>query len=196
MVFLAARPSGGECCGPLTGNRPTGSEHGHMIYLHTLLDQLFLQGTLRLCAGLRRRRGCVRAVSMSASATDRVLATAGVRFAYLFGSRVTGRHRPSSDADVAIMPGEPLDLLAEADLADRLAQALRVPTVDLVDLRRAPLRVRGRVLAEGRLLYSADEPGRVAFEVRTRSEYFDFLPTQRAHRDEFLRRVAAKGLNG
>lgn len=151
---------------------------------------------LRLWAGLRRRRWRVRSVSMSASAADRVLATAGVRFAYLFGSRVTGRHRPNSDADVAIMPGEPLDLLTEADLADRLAQALEVPTVDLVDLRRAPLRVRGRVLAEGRLLYSADEPARVAFEVRTRSEYFDFLPTQRAHRDEFLRRVATKGLNG
>ncbi|MGH3539603.1 MAG: type VII toxin-antitoxin system MntA family adenylyltransferase antitoxin [Pseudonocardiaceae bacterium] len=133
---------------------------------------------------------------MSASAADRVLANAGVRFAYLFGSRATGRHRPTSDADVAIMPGEPLDLLAEARLSDRLAQALQVPTVDLVDLRRAPLRVRGRVLSEARLLYSGDEPGRVAFEVRTRSEYFDFLPTQRAHRDEFLRRVAAKGLDG
>ncbi|MDQ3762656.1 MAG: nucleotidyltransferase domain-containing protein [Actinomycetota bacterium] len=133
---------------------------------------------------------------MSTSAVDRVLATAGVRFAYLFGSRATGRHRPTSDADIAIMPGQSLDLLAEAGLADQLAQALQVPAVDLVDLRRAPLGLRGRVLEEGRLLYSADEPGRVAFEVRTRSEYFDFLPTQRAHRDRFLRRVAAEGLNG
>ena len=133
---------------------------------------------------------------MSSSAVDRVLATAGIRFAYLFGSRATGQHRPNRDADIAIMPGTPLDLLAEAAGADQLAQALQVPAVDLVDLRRAPLRVRGRVLEEGRLLYSSDEPGRVAFEVRTRSEYFDFLPTQRAHRDEFLRRVATKGLNG
>ncbi len=52
-------------------------------------------------------------------------------------------------------------------------------------------RLRGRVLEEGRLLYSADEPGRVAFEVRTRSEYFDFLSPQRAHRDHFLRRVVS-----
>ncbi len=133
---------------------------------------------------------------MSTSAVDRVLATAGVQFAYLFGSRATGRQRPTSDADIAIMPGRPLDLLAEAGLADQLARELRVPTVDLVDLRRAPLRLRGRVLEEGRLLYSADEPGRVAFEVRTRSEYFDFLPTQRAHRDHFLRRVAVRGLDG
>lgn len=133
---------------------------------------------------------------MSSSAVDRVLATAGIRFAYLFGSRATGRHRPDSDADIAIMPDAPLDLLAEAAVAEQLAQALQVSAVDLVDLRRAPLRLRGRVLEEGRLLYSSDEPGRVAFEVRTRSEYFDFLPTQRAHRDEFLRRVATKGLNG
>ncbi len=133
---------------------------------------------------------------MSGSAVDQVLAAAGVQFAYLFGSRATGRHRPTSDADIAIMPGRPLDLLSEAGLADRLAQALQVPAVDLVDLRRAPLRLRGRVLEEGRLLYSADEPGRVAFEVRTRSEYFDFLPTQRAHRDHFLRRVAVRGLDG
>ncbi|MGH3777693.1 MAG: type VII toxin-antitoxin system MntA family adenylyltransferase antitoxin [Pseudonocardiaceae bacterium] len=133
---------------------------------------------------------------MSGSAVDQVLAAAGVQFAYLFGSRATGRHRSTSDADIAIMPGRPLDLLAEAGLADRLAHALQVPAVDLVDLRRAPLRLRGRVLEEGRLLYSADEPGRVAFEVRARSEYFDFLPTQRAHRDQFLRRVAVRGLDG
>jgi uncharacterized protein len=135
-------------------------------------------------------------VPMSTSAVDRVLAAAGVRFAYLFGSRASGQHRPDSDADIAIMPVRALDLLAEVGLADRLAQALQVPAVDLVDLRRAPLGLRGRVLTEGRLLYSSDEPGRVAFEVRTRNEYFDFLPTQRAHRDSFLRRVAVKGLNG
>lgn len=133
---------------------------------------------------------------MDTSAVDKVLAEAGVRFAYLFGSRATGRERPSSDADIAIMPGRPLDLLAEASLADRLAQALEVPAVDLVDLRRAPLVLRGRVLQEGRLLYSADEPARVEFEVRTYSEYFDFLPTHQALRDHFPRRVATRGVNG
>jgi predicted nucleotidyltransferase len=92
---------------------------------------------------------------MSTSAVDRVLAAVDVQFAYLFGSRTTGRHRPTSDADITIMPGRPLDLLARGS-----------------------------------------RPGRVASEVRTRSEYFDFLPTQRAHRDHFLRRVAARGLDG
>ena len=94
------------------------------------------------------------------------------------------------------MPGQPLDLLAEVLLADQLVQALIVPAVDLVDLLRAPLRLRGRVLEEGRVLDSVDEPARVEYEVRTRSEYFDFLPTQRMCRDQFLRRVAAEGLDG
>lgn len=68
--------------------------------------------------------------------------------------------------------------------------------MDLVDLARASLRLRGRVLTEGRLIFSDDEPARVAFEVRTCSEYFDFLPTQQAHRDAFLAHVAAVGLDG
>lgn len=134
--------------------------------------------------------------SMSAADVDRELGAAGVRFAYLFGSRATGGARPDSDADIGTVVDEPLDLLAEAQLADRLAQALEVPSVDIVDLGRAPLRLKGRVLSEGQLLYSTDEPARVAFEVRTRSEYFDFLPTQRAHRDGFLNRVANGGLAG
>lgn len=56
---------------------------------------------------------------------DQAMADAGIRFAYLFGSRATGT-------------------------------------------------ATERVLQEGRLIYSSDEPARVAFEVRTRSVYFDY----------------------
>jgi len=41
------------------------------------------------------------------------------------------------------------------------------------------------------LLFSEDEPARVAFEVRTRSEYFDFLPALRAQTRRYLRVLAA-----
>ncbi|MBP2368820.1 type VII toxin-antitoxin system MntA family adenylyltransferase antitoxin [Pseudonocardia parietis] len=120
-----------------------------------------------------------------------VFEDAGVRFAYLFGSRAGGNARPDGDADIAFVARSPLGLLDEAALADRLAVALEVPSVDLVDLERAPLVLAGRVLTVGRTIFSADEPGRVEFEVRTRAEYFDFLPYQREHRDAYLRRVAA-----
>jgi len=131
---------------------------------------------------------------MNLSSVDAVLTRAGVAFAYLFGSRATGRHCAGSDADVGIKVERPLRLLEE--VAQALASALDVPAVDLVDLDRAPLRLKGRIVQEGQLLFSADEPARVAFEVRTRSEYFDFRPTLDTHRRRFLQRVAAGGLDG
>ena len=133
---------------------------------------------------------------MNLSSVDAVLTRAGVAFAYLFGLRATGRHCAGSDADVGIRVERPLRLLEEVALAQALASALDIPAVDLVDLDRAPLRLKGRIMQEGKLLFSADEPARVAFEVRTRSEYFDFRPTLDTHRRRFLRRVAAGGLDG
>ncbi|MGQ0574228.1 MAG: type VII toxin-antitoxin system MntA family adenylyltransferase antitoxin [Pseudonocardia sp.] len=123
-----------------------------------------------------------------------LLGAVGVRFAYLFGSRATRTHRPDSDADVAVLADEPLPLLVESRLAVDLAAALDVPRVDLVDLRRAPLRLLGRILAEGIVIHGRDEPDRVEFEVVTRGMYFDFLPMQRTIQDAYLRRVAAEGL--
>lgn len=133
---------------------------------------------------------------MEQRAADQAFEDADVRFAYLFGSRAAGSARPDSDADIAFIARSPLGLLDEAALADRLAVALDVPSVDLVDLERAPLILAGRVLTEGRTIFSADEPGRVEFEVRTRAEYFDFLPYHREHRDAYLRRIAAGHARG
>lgn len=122
------------------------------------------------------------------------MAEAGVAFAYLFGSRASGEPRERSDADIAMMAERELGLLERERVADRLARALEVPEVDLVLLDHASLELRGSVVQEGRLIFSADEPRRVAFEVRTRSEYLDFLPTLEAHTRRYLRQVAEQGL--
>lgn len=121
-----------------------------------------------------------------------VLAAAGIDFAYLFGSQATGEQRQDSDADVAVMPRGEFGLLEREQLADRLASALGVADVDLVVLDRAGLELRGAVVQEGRLLFSADEAGRVAFEVRTRSEYLDYLPTLREQTRRYLHQVAGR----
>lgn len=122
------------------------------------------------------------------------MAQSAIRFAYLFGSRATGNATAHSDADIAIMPSAALSLRDQARLATQLAEALGVPEVDLLSLDRARLELRGRVVQEGKLIYSRDEPARVAFEVRTRSAYFDYLPTLRRLQDAYLRRVAEHGL--
>ncbi|MGI8904497.1 MAG: nucleotidyltransferase domain-containing protein [Solirubrobacterales bacterium] len=125
---------------------------------------------------------------------EQVLAAAGARFAYLFGSRASGQARADSDADIAVMPTRELGLRAQARLAQGLARALAVPDLDLVLLDRATLELRGHIVQTGRLLFSADEPARVAFEVRTRSEYLDFLPTLKALERAYLAQVARHGL--
>ena len=124
---------------------------------------------------------------------ETILGDEDIRFAYLFGSRAAGTAHARSDADIAVMPSRTLGLERER-LALGLVRALGVPDVDLIALDRAALELRGRVVQEGRPIYSADEPARVAFEVRTRSEYFDFVPTLRALERSYLARVAERGL--
>lgn len=125
---------------------------------------------------------------------ERILADAGMLAAYLFGSQAAGTQRPDSDVDVAVLAGRETGLLEEQRLVVRLAGALGVPEVDLVVLDRATLELRGRVVQEGRLVFSADEAARVAFEVRTRSEYFDFRPVLQAQTRRYLSQVARHGL--
>lgn len=92
------------------------------------------------------------------------------------------------------MPGRELSLHDLGGLVRSLEAGFEVPKVDLVLLDRADLELRGRVVQDGRLIYSIDEPGRVEFEVRTQSEYLDFLPTLRELERSYLHHVARHGL--
>lgn len=123
-----------------------------------------------------------------------VFAAHGVAVAYLFGSRAEGTARPASDHDVAVLLAEPEPAL---DATVRLAAALSAvlgTDVDVVDLDRAELELRGRVSESGRLLYSADEPRRVRFEVDSRLRWIEFRPVVAETTRAYLRRVAAEGL--
>jgi hypothetical protein len=123
-----------------------------------------------------------------------VFVAAPVRFAYLYGSVARGDAHPGSDVDIAVMfdrsvPAEErlrqelaLGLMFDAELGGKRA--------DVRDLATMPLILRGRVVTEGAVLFSRDEKGRVAFEVATRNEYFDFLPVYRAYQEESLARMS------
>ena len=91
-----------------------------------------------------------------------------VRFAYLFGSHAGGRARADSDVDVAVVL---VDGLARRETerigsrcADVLSAAAEVGGIQLTVLNDAPVRFVGRVLRQRIVLYSRDEPGRVAYE--------------------------------
>lgn len=130
---------------------------------------------------------------MDGSRLDGVFAAHHVAVAYLFGSRADGSSRPDSDHDVAVLFDGPPALAATALLADDLAGELGT-AVDVVDLHGASLELRGRVAERGRLLYSADERARVAFEVDARMRWIEFRPVLEATTRAYLARVAAEGL--
>lgn len=93
------------------------------------------------------------------------LRAAGARFAFVHGSRATGRARPDSDLDVAAWWGrDQRPAPWEVDVP---------PGVDLLVLDEAPLELAGRVAVHGRLLFDDDPPARVDWQARTRTIYFD-----------------------
>lgn len=113
----------------------------------------------------------LRAAAAAVMADEPVLAV------YLFGSRARGTARPDSDVDVAVL----LDGVAADDrlevqlrLARLLADRSEIGGLDLVVLDGAPLPLRGRVVQEGRVVFSADEPARIEHESRTAREFFDY----------------------
>ncbi|WP_060575413.1 MULTISPECIES: hypothetical protein [unclassified Pseudonocardia] len=86
-----------------------------------------------------------------------------------------------------------LSLDATERLAADLAAVLGT-RVDVVDLARAGLELRGRVAEAGRLLYSADDAVRARFEVDARMRWIEFRPVVEQTTRSFLARVARDGL--
>jgi predicted nucleotidyltransferase len=131
---------------------------------------------------------------MEPVALSGVWAAHDVAVAYLFGSRAEGTAGAASDHDVAVLfvapePTFDATVRLEADLAAALGT-----DVDVVDLDRAGLELRGRVAERGRLLHSSDEGRRVRFEVDARMRWIEFRPVVQATTRAYLRRVAAEGL--
>ncbi|HAF70305.1 MAG: DNA polymerase beta domain protein region [Acetothermia bacterium 64_32] len=68
---------------------------------------------------------------------------------YLFGSRVKGQARKSSDLDVALLPLEPLPLGIIAEIREALEESHVPFEVDIVDLSEVDPDFRERILSEG-----------------------------------------------
>lgn len=77
------------------------------------------------------------------------------RAAYLFGSLATGRARPDSDLDLAVLAAKALSSEEKAALIGELAE-LSGRAVDLVDLALAGEPVLGQVLVHGRRILGSD----------------------------------------
>ena len=114
-----------------------------------------------------------------------------IAVAYLFGSVARGDDTPSSDIDLGVLlaqPPEPtLDgrlLRLEASLERQLGRP-----VQAVVLNDSPPDLVHRVLRDGIIVCEKDRSARIAFEVRSRNEYFDLLPVIQRYRETVLRRL-------
>lgn len=119
-----------------------------------------------------------------------------VLVAYLFGSRAQGEPHPHSDIDIAILFSEGLPPLEQQrwrlSLIARLSKALHTDNVDVVVLNRAPPMLRYEAIRPRRILFCRNEEARVAFEVRTMQEWFDWQPRFDRLQTEWCRRLLQK----
>jgi predicted nucleotidyltransferase len=118
--------------------------------------------------------------------------------AYLFGSRVTGKARPDSDVDTAV-------LLSEEDGVVRFERRLRLMSevsdvcgreADVVVLNDAPPLLQDQILRHGRLIFERDRQVRVEFEVRVGKVYADLKPMRRFFQQALFREIKEVGLGG
>lgn len=117
----------------------------------------------------------------------------GVRLAYLFGSQATGRARPDSDVDLALLIDDDLPdgrwqtmLRTAPDAID--AHGLSSDVVQVTILNGAPPLLRHRVIRDGVLLFERSPEERVRFVTATLREYQDGV----RWREEFTRRLVQR----
>lgn len=67
----------------------------------------------------------------------------------------------------------------------------RAGNVEVLILNEAPLPLRGRIIRDGRLLYSRDDAARAYYHNKTLREFFDFEIHSRPLDEKFLRDIAA-----
>ena len=103
-----------------------------------------------------------------------------VQAAYVFGSVATGRVRPNSDIDLAVLLS-PRVLPAEffhrrLKLMSELGAALHRSDVDVIILNEAKPLLAHRVLSKGKLIFERSASARIRFQVNTANRYADLVP--------------------
>lgn len=124
-----------------------------------------------------------------------ILRNRPVALAYIYGSAAIGYTTPLSDIDVALVISPDADLdayqrvLLEMAIQGDIEHRCGIANVDVRSIDRAPLRVQGKVLTQGKLLYARSDVFRIDYETRTRKLYFDFRPVLDMMRSAYFSRL-------
>lgn len=101
--------------------------------------------------------------------------------AYVFGSCATGRERPVSDVDIAIMIRGSIDTFERVRMETELSNLLG-KDADLVIFGSASPLLRHQILKYGHLVFEANRRERIRQETTARWEYLDSLTLYRVVR--------------
>lgn len=117
---------------------------------------------------------------MSTHLDDEILGSlaglSGIDLVVVFGSRATGKCRPDSDLDVAVLSGRSdsgFRRKLQADIAVALAHLAPSGRVDVVYLDEAPVLLRQRIMQTGRVLRCSVPAVWRDWRVRTMREHGD-----------------------
>lgn len=103
----------------------------------------------------------------------------------LFGSRARGEAGPGSDVDLClVLAGEPR---SDLQRSEKRLEYLAAGDLDVAVFQSLPLRLRSRVLREGRVLFTRDEEALYALAVRTARAWEGFRHIHRRYLDEVAR---------
>lgn len=91
---------------------------------------------------------------------------------YVFGSAATGKDRPGSDIDLAVMVTGVLSGMARVEMETALSNLLH-RDVDLVVFAQTTQLLQHQILKYGRLIYEAVPRERILQEVGARRHYLD-----------------------
>lgn len=116
-----------------------------------------------------------------------------IQAAYVFGSVATGRTRPDSDVDVAVLTPRRTrradTLKYRLALMADLGSVLGRPDVEVVLLNEAPPLLAHRILSQGTLVFERSRSARVRFQVDTANRYLDLIPMFETHIRYLKKRV-------
>ncbi|HXV64455.1 MAG TPA: nucleotidyltransferase domain-containing protein [Vicinamibacteria bacterium] len=112
--------------------------------------------------------------------------------AVLFGSRATGKARPDSDLDLAVLPveGDVSRRRLQSRVAVALADLAPQGRVDVVFIDEAPELLRHRIMETGIVLLLKDGQAWRTWRIRTMREHGDREPVRRLFRRRQKERLA------
>jgi len=110
-----------------------------------------------------------------------------ILLAYLFGSPVIGKTGPLSDYDFAVFLSRKPSFPLKYKLKNKLVKLLNTSQVDLVILNDAPIELKYKVIATGKIIFQKNSLIKTEFEANILSQYFDYLPVLRAQKEDILK---------